>query len=285
MTALRLSLILALVFLPTGPFATTFPVTKTADTNGNCTPGDCSLREAIGAANSNVGADDVPVPAGTYLLTLGRLVVSDDVTITGAGQESTIIDGNWSDGVFEIQASVLAEISGFTIQKGFHSAGGGIHNQGDLTLTNSTVSGNDEGICNHDGRVATLTNTIVAGNSANCSGPDITSLGYNLADDTSCGFSATGDLVVADAMLGPLQDNGGPTETHDLLPGSLAIDAGGSCPPPTTDQRGVVRPQGVACDIGAVEFVPEPEGWLMLVAGAAFLGLLYRRRARRLRFG
>jgi hypothetical protein len=118
----------------------------------------------------------------------------------------------------------------------------------------------------------------------NCSG-SVDSLGYNLTDDTSCGFTATGDLVVADAMLGPLQDNGGPTETHDLLPGSLAIDAGGSCPPPTTDQRGVVRPQGVACDIGAVEFVPEPEGWLMLVAGAAFLGLLYRRRARRLRFG
>jgi hypothetical protein len=104
-------------------------------------------------------------------------------------------------------------------------------------------------------------------------------LGYNLADDDSCGFTAPGDLVVADAMLGPLQDNGGPTETHDLLAGSPAIDAGSvDCPPPATDQRGAARPQGAACDIGAVEYVPEPRGSVTLVAGVGFLGFLYRRR-------
>jgi hypothetical protein len=126
---------------------------------------------------------------------------------------------------------------------------------------------------------------IVADNSAptdaNCNGDDATSLGHNLTDDTSCDFTATGDLVVADAMLGPLQDNVGPTETHDLLPGSPAIDAGSvNCPPPDTDQRGVVRPQGAGCDIGAVEFVPEPHQAATMVAGAAFLALLYRRRTR-----
>jgi hypothetical protein len=107
----------------------------------------------------------------------------------------------------------------------------------------------------------------------------VTSLGYNLEDGTSCGLTATGDLVVADAMLGPLQDNGGPTETHDLLPGSPAIDAGSmDCPPPDTDQRGVARPQGAGCDIGAVEYVPEPHHAASMIAGAVFLGLLYRRR-------
>ena len=60
---------------------TPFPVTKTADTNDGTCDADCSLREAIDAANTNPGADDVPVPAGTYLLTLGQLVVSDDVDI------------------------------------------------------------------------------------------------------------------------------------------------------------------------------------------------------------
>ena len=110
-------------------------------------------------------------------------------------------------------------------------------------------------------------------------GGGISSLGHNLTDDGTCGFIAPGDLVVPDAMLGPLQDNGGPTETHDLLPGSPAIDAGSvNCPPPATDQRGEARPQGAKCDIGAVEYVPEPRGSVMLVAGAAFLGLLYRRR-------
>ncbi len=160
------------------------------------------------------------------------------------------------------------------------------------TITNSTVSGNTS---SHFGdgiyaTASTLANTIVADNGErNCvNNPfgGISSLGNNLADDDTCEFTEPTDLVVADAMLGPLQDNGGPPETHDLLPGSPAIDAGSmDCPPPDTDQRGVSRPQGTDCDIGAVEFVPEPASWLMLVAGAAFLGLLYRRRVRGLRLG
>jgi hypothetical protein len=118
---------------------------------------------------------------------------------------------------------------------------------------------------------------------SNCN-ETLDSLGYNLTDDDSCGFTEPTDLIVADAMLGPLQDNGGPTETHDLLPGSPAIDAGSpDCPPPATDQRGVARPQGAACDIGAVEYLPEPRGALALIAGATFLGLLYRQRTRDLR--
>ena len=54
-----------------------------------------------------------------------------------------------------------------------------------------------------------------------------------------------------DPRLGPLQDNGGPTPTHALLLGSPAIDASSACP--ATDQRGVTRPQGAGCDIGAFE--------------------------------
>ncbi|UCF41623.1 MAG: hypothetical protein JSW43_04655, partial [Gemmatimonadota bacterium] len=196
---------------------------------------------------------------------LGQLVVSDDVDIAGAGQESTIVDGNASDRVFEIQPGIVAEISAVTIQNGYVAwwrDGGGIYNGGNLTLTNSTVSGNTAywggGIHASWMGYATLTNTIVADNGAptgaNCLASVLSSLGYNLTDDTSCGVTAPGDLIVADAMLGPLQDNGGPTQTHDLLPGSPAIDAGSpGCPPPDTDQRGVARPQGAACDIGAFE--------------------------------
>jgi CSLREA domain-containing protein len=151
MTAIRYALILALVFLPASPFATTFPVTKTADTNGSCTPGNCSLREAIDAANTNPGADDVPVPAGFYLLTLGQLVVSDDVSIAGAGQASTFIDGNYAERVIDIQLiSGMVEISGVTIQHGYagypsaFDNGGGIHNYGgaDVNLTDCAVSEN-----------------------------------------------------------------------------------------------------------------------------------------------
>src|SRR6185436_3105556 len=61
------------------------------------------------------------------------------------------------------------------------------------------------------------------------------------------------DLVGVDPMLGPLQDNGGQTFTRALLAGSPAIDSGGACAG-FPDQRGVERPQGGACDIGAFEF-------------------------------
>jgi CSLREA domain-containing protein len=493
MRPLRCVLILLIVLLPAGPFATTFPVTKTADTNGGCSPANCSLREAIKAANTRPGADDVSVPAGTYLLFLGQLAVLEAVSIAGAGQENTIIDGRAADRVINIThpAGVVA-ISGVTIRNGYASppssppsqvlgggircwtgaltltnstvsdntvagnfskgggiyhngdfalinstvvdntssgSGGGISSSGELTLTNSTVSGNSAivsggGIVNGGGNTmltnstvsgntalgasggggiliivgnVTLTNSTVSGNTApggsgggakfswandialtnstvsgntaygdgggidayfyygyggltltnstvsgntssngngggiavesfyyttdaylinstvtrnhanrggagihmrfadavfidtvvadngaarpNCGGRPVDSRGHNLADDNSCELNAPGDLVVADAMLGPLADNGGPTETHDLLPGSPAIDAGSvDCPPPDTDQRGVDRPQGAGCDIGAVEYVPEPRGSVILIAGAGVLGLLYRRR-------
>ena len=82
----------------------------------------------------------------------------------------------------------------------------------------------------------------------------ITSLGYNLDSDGSCGFTQATDLLAMDAQLGPLQDNGGPTLTHNLDPGSPATNAvpAGDCAI-ATDQRGEDRSQGDGCDIGAVE--------------------------------
>jgi hypothetical protein len=77
--------------------------------------------------------------------------------------------------------------------------------------------------------------------------------GHNIDSGTTCGFGASGDQSNTDAKLSPLQNNGGLTATDALLAGSPAIDAAGNCPPPTTDQRGVTRPQGAACDIGAFE--------------------------------
>lgn len=58
----------------------------------------------------------------------------------------------------------------------------------------------------------------------------------------------------ADPKLGPLADNGGPTLTMALLPGSPAIDAGNTSVAPGTDQRGFPRPAGLAADIGAFEY-------------------------------
>jgi hypothetical protein len=107
-------------------------------------------------------------------------------------------------------------------------------------------------------------NTILkssAGNLLVYSGT-VTSFGYNLCSDSGGGWlHATGDIINTDPKLGPLQDNGGPTFTHALLPGSPAIDAGDPAfaPPPEFDQRGTGFPRVVngRIDIGAFEFTPE----------------------------
>lgn len=91
----------------------------------------------------------------------------------------------------------------------------------------------------------------------------IQSLGHNLVDFNgydfySCQLDQPTDIATEEGLfirtLGPLQDNGGPTLTHALMPGSTAVDAG-SCSSlhVTDDQRGITRPQGAACDIGAYE--------------------------------
>jgi len=172
MWLLRSLLIVSMALFPTGSLrADTFQVTKTADTNDGTCDLDCSLREAIVAANTNPGADDVPVPAGTYLLTLGQLTVSEDVDISGAGESNTIIDGNATNRAFVISSATTVTINTLTIQNGnYFLGGGGIANYGTLTLNNTTVSGNSAGsgggggVVNYSGTL-TLNNTTVSGNS------------------------------------------------------------------------------------------------------------------------
>jgi hypothetical protein len=129
---------------------------------------------------------------------------------------------------------------------------------GSLVVTNCSLVGNSVpgstgagGIRNGGGTV-TLVNTILANGSSspyNCSG-DITDGGNNLADDTSCGFpDIPANLNGVDPSLA---DNGGPTKTHALLPGSTAIDHAGSCGSPA-DQRGAARIP--PCDSGAFEVI------------------------------
>ncbi|MCH7643693.1 MAG: hypothetical protein IH974_02570 [Myxococcales bacterium] len=114
----------------------------------------------------------MPVPAGTYLLTLGQLVVSDDVSIAGAGQTNTIIDGNATDRVILLDSvSGVVEISDVTIRNGNTPSGGaGISNQSEtLTVTNSTISGNTAGSgggINSSGGTLTVTNSTISGNTA-----------------------------------------------------------------------------------------------------------------------
>jgi hypothetical protein len=152
--------------------------------------------------------------------------------------------------------------------------GAGIGNAGVATIVGSTVSGNLPGylhpptdLWNESGGSVTLMNSILAG----CGGSgSFVSLGYNLDSNGSCHLTGTGDRPNSNAGLGPLQNNGGPTQTLALLPGSDAIDAGDpeGCKDfdgnvLTTDQRGFIRAvdggSGSArCDMGAYEFNATP---------------------------
>jgi CSLREA domain-containing protein len=138
--------------------------------------------------------------------------------------------------------------------------GGAIGNSGTLTLKSSTLFGNsatDGGGISNIGS-ATLKNTIVAGNTqgGNCSGVLDASSTSNMSDDPTCGPGFT-QVGLADLNLGPLGDNGGPTQTIALGPGSVAIDAGDNAAAAglITDQRGTGYPRIVngRVDVGAFE--------------------------------
>jgi Ca2+-binding RTX toxin-like protein len=118
----------------------------------------------------------------------------------------------------------------------------------------SFQSGDGGNIYNTGSASALDTIIAIALTSGDCGGTTFTSAGHNLKDGdaTTCFLTPQASDVFADPQLGPLQNNGGPTKTHAIPTTSPAKDAGAACS--TIDQRGVGRPQGPACDIGAYEF-------------------------------
>jgi predicted outer membrane repeat protein len=188
---------------------------------------------------------------GTVTMTANTL--SGNSTVAG-GHGGAILNNS---GTVNISTSTLAGNSA--------SNGGAIANfnaGSTVTITASTISGNSGGAIENQATVS-VGGSIIANSSGggNCSGT-ITDNGYNLSDDSSCGFTAAkGDKLNTNPQLGPLQDNGGPTWTMALAASSPAIDqiqpGQGGCPSSgtTTDQRGQTRPDSGEsnCDIGAYE--------------------------------
>ncbi|MBN1678737.1 MAG: hypothetical protein JW966_00500 [Anaerolineae bacterium] len=218
-------------------------------------------------------------------LTVSNTTFDDNWAASGGGAintnggtvtvSNTTFDGNSSSGyggAIENWNGCTLTVSNATFDGNSAAFGGAISNYGSsstLTVSNATFDGNAAGdlggaIYNYEG-TATVSNSILSSSSSggNCYGSGtLNDGGHNINDDGSCGF---GDMV--DPRLGPLANNGGPTQTHALLPGSPAIDAipPTDCPL-TTDQRGQPRPidgdgDGIAlCDTGAYEGLPvEPE--------------------------
>jgi predicted outer membrane repeat protein len=162
-------------------------------------------------------------------------------------------------GAIHFHGAIGGSLTNVTISGNTSSnQGGGIWTDTPITLTNSTVtlnSANDAGGISANSTTVIISNTIVSGNIAPGGHDDVrgdfSSDGFNLIEVAGSATGFGSDITGVSANLGVLADNGGPTETHALLAGSLAIDAGTAAGAPAVDQRGVTRDANI--DIGAFE--------------------------------
>jgi hypothetical protein len=258
--------------------------------------------EALGGGIYSVGSltlrestvrDNVVLAVGgpTYATAMGGGVYAEGsltVTRSTISENEALAEGQAED-VVAIGGGIQSlgegtKIASSTISRNWaiagegdelEASGGGLEGN-DIALTNSTVTANavlsqGEALGANLGPIpaSLVRNTIVSaplGVVESCAKP-LTSGGFNLDEDASCGFDKATDLEAVDPTLGPLTDNGGPTPTHAPLPGSAAIDRGFSFGA-TSDQRGLPRPSNFATvsdteggdgsDIGAVELQAPP---------------------------
>ncbi len=209
--------------------------------------GTVSMSQTTIAGNTASGKNSEGgggIANGDGTLTVDKSTISGNSTNSGTGGSA----------IFNILTTSVSNstISGNTSPRTSAS----VLNSDTLTLSYVTIASNSAGIVN-SGSV-TATGTIIADSTQgpNCFGNRFQEpFGFNLDSGTSCQLSQPTDLTGTDPLLAKLASNGGPTQTQALEAASPAIDGGGTsangCPP--TDQRGVTRPQGPACDIGAFE--------------------------------
>ena len=246
-------------------------VTVTGATGGgalavNQSGGDLTLHGIRVTNNTatSAGAAYGPVYSINATMTLQDSEISGNSTTSSSSNA-------WGGGlsVYSSTVTVLnTTISGNTLASGPSQAvGGGVWAgpNSTVTLTSSTVAGNTlagasrygAGVFQSMGGTGSIevTDSILAlpQGASNCAGGGKTPvfLGRNLLDDTSCGAAAA-TRTIGPALLAPLADNGGQTNTQVPAPESLALNAASTCATPA-DQRGQARPIAGACDLGAAE--------------------------------
>lgn len=199
---------------------------------------------------------------GIYTYNGDLTVMSSAIT----GNIATIKGGGINNDYGAVAEIINSTLSGNQAENG----GGAIYNLQTVSIFNSTIANNTSpntyaeksGIWLDLGAL-NLSNSIVANNNGgnnfyNVRTGIFTSQGYNLSNNWN-GLTTVASDLTGDPKLGDLSDNGGPTQTHALLDGSPAIDTGNNTvcaadPVNGKDQRGVTRPQGTVCDIGAYEY-------------------------------
>jgi hypothetical protein len=225
-----------------------------------------SAQEGGGIMNQNIATVTNSTFASNTATTFGG-----GASVNAAGTETLAGDtfiGNTGPGggALDNDATLNISDSTFTNNTGGTNGGGAVVNFGTTTVKQSTFSGNTSpygaNIFNYTGFTLSMSMDVVAVGltGTNCGGlAPITDLGYNIDTGSSCGFSAPNhSLSNTQPQLDALASNGGSTQTMALPVGSPAVDAIPTSTPGcagTTDQRGIARPQGNGCDIGAYELV------------------------------
>jgi hypothetical protein len=230
----------------------------------NIANGQASTNATLTIANSIVSDNSGPgVSNGAFMASATVTILNSTLTGNGGGIYTSGFEGGTN-----------VTVSNSTISGNSADLGGGIYSYWSaVTIVNSTLSGNSAGsgggIYNGGGLFGgidveisnTILNAGASGENIFNNGGTITSHGYNLSSDDGAGYlTGPGDQINTDPLLGPLQDNGGPTLTHMPLPGSPVIDAGDPnfTSPPFRDQRGACFHRVFRrIDIGSVETQPE----------------------------
>jgi hypothetical protein len=209
--------------------------------NGNATgTAILTINNSTISNNQDPGGDGGGIANGGRYSS-GALVRGGTVTLN-----NSTVSGNWAEsggGIYTELGGGTLNVTNSTIASNVaRSDGGGIYkSNGTFTISNSTIAENRAGSSFGGIRgIPTLRNSIVAGNTADRY-PDLP------GTTTSSAFN----LIGSNPLLGPLQDNGGPTQTLALLAGSPALNTGDSAQLGVPDQRGVVRSGGV--NIGAYQ--------------------------------
>ena len=202
-------------------------------------------------------------------LTINNSTLSGNAAVGGASTPALADPGKGIGGaVFNLSGTVTVIASTIAANTGDHYASqifnlvyDGAQERHALTLLKDTIVANGAGGASAD--VASDKSSDIAPAQPAASTALVDASAFDLLTTPVATMIAAGDVgaatgtpLLADPKLGPLQSNGGLTDTMALVPGSPAIDAGGNSACPATDQRGVARPQGMACDIGAYELAP-----------------------------
>lgn len=205
-------------------------------------PPKCTIRAAVQESNTLSGPDMIVIPAGKFLLTRGCIIFKDAVTVSGAGMDKTILDGNDNDGIFEsIAPGKVVSVSNMTLFRGAQAhRGGGIANRGSAltTVESCRIIGNSAplggGVYNDVGTTMKIISSEIRDNLSTASvgggqGGGVVNFGWLTIMDSTISHNRSIAAGTDEAWGGGVHSRGGRlTILRSTISDNLAYSPGGS---------------------------------------------------------